>query len=69
MDAEVVRAKESTAEQRGRLEEAERRRQVVDRIRERQRLDYVREMLREEQKELDEIAGQSDYRNVVRRAA
>ncbi|MCA9754484.1 MAG: flagellar FliJ family protein [Candidatus Eisenbacteria bacterium] len=65
LDGEVTRANEATSFQRGRLEDAERRRQVVDRIRERQRLEYVREMLKEEQRELDEIAGQADYRKAA----
>ena len=65
LDGEVTRANEATSFQRGRLEDAERRRQVVDRIRERQRLEYVREMLKEEQRELVEIAGQADYRKAA----
>lgn len=65
MEVELERAANATLLQRRKLEEAERRRKVVERLRERQTLDYVRELLREEQKELDEVAARGESRKAA----
>lgn len=62
--AEVARAKQVVAERRDQVQEAMQERKVLDRLRERQLQAYRYVVTREEQKQIDETAGNRYFRGM-----